>query len=299
MDSEIAQLRRVWEADPNDKAAHNAYHGALRRSNQLRHLAVFAGVNGHLEALTAVLADIEMRGIPKAICLGDMIGPESDSVGCVNLLAEKGVDCLLGFHEFLLFKAKGFSTTCRVTNDGMDSVRKELFGDSLRIIETDDWPKIAPITRGEIPNKVRKYWQFFDQCSESLLAYKALFQQNSREYIDFDCELFAPSWACDEEELRQHGKNCFESFEKLMFVGFRVDLYLVNERLELQRPTKANNSLFIDPKHKTIVGVGCVAHPPEAHYVEVLGNEVIWRSVSYEAKVSGTPKVSRFGSKWP
>jgi hypothetical protein len=50
---------------------------------------VIACVHSNLEALTAVLADIDRRGIPDIVCLGDVTGYGPDPVACTDLVMER------------------------------------------------------------------------------------------------------------------------------------------------------------------------------------------------------------------
>ena len=58
--------------------------------------AVISDIHSNLEALTAVLADIEQRGIDTIYCLGDVIGYGPDPRQCLDLVIEKVKWCVLG-----------------------------------------------------------------------------------------------------------------------------------------------------------------------------------------------------------
>jgi predicted phosphodiesterase len=65
--------------------------------------AVISDVHSNLEALTAVLADIEKRGIKTIYCLGDVIGYGPDPTECLDLIIEKTKWCVLGNHDYAAF----------------------------------------------------------------------------------------------------------------------------------------------------------------------------------------------------
>ncbi len=69
-------------------------------------IAVLADIHGNLEALAAVIADLQQQGADRVICLGDSIGygPDPDEVVCrLQLLQAVSV---LGNHEFALMDGR-------------------------------------------------------------------------------------------------------------------------------------------------------------------------------------------------
>ena len=52
-------------------------------------LAIISDIHGNLEALTAVLADIDGRGIKRIICLGDVIGYGPNPLECIDAVIER------------------------------------------------------------------------------------------------------------------------------------------------------------------------------------------------------------------
>ena len=61
--------------------------------------AILADIHANRDALSAVLADIDARGIGRIVCLGDVVGygPEPDE--CVAMLADRDVPCVRGNHD--------------------------------------------------------------------------------------------------------------------------------------------------------------------------------------------------------
>ncbi len=62
--------------------------------------ALVSDIHGNLEALEAVLADIEKRGIKKIHSLGDVIGYGCDPIACLDLVAANCEIKLMGNHEY-------------------------------------------------------------------------------------------------------------------------------------------------------------------------------------------------------
>jgi predicted phosphodiesterase len=65
--------------------------------------AVISDIHSNLEALLAVLADIERRGIKTIHCLGDVIGYGPNPKECLDLIIEKTDWCVLGNHDYAVF----------------------------------------------------------------------------------------------------------------------------------------------------------------------------------------------------
>jgi predicted phosphodiesterase len=62
--------------------------------------AVLSDIHGNLDALTAVLSDIEKRGhVDCVVCLGDIIGYGPDPLGCLDIIREKASLMVAGNHD--------------------------------------------------------------------------------------------------------------------------------------------------------------------------------------------------------
>jgi len=62
-------------------------------------IAVVSDVHGNREALTAVLADIDARGIRQIFCLGDIVGYGEAGTACLRTLRERDALCVQGNHD--------------------------------------------------------------------------------------------------------------------------------------------------------------------------------------------------------
>ena len=72
--------------------------------------AVISDVHSNLEALEAVLADIDAQGITEIICLGDIVGYGPNPRECIDRVMNVTV-CILGNHDQgALFDPEGFSS---------------------------------------------------------------------------------------------------------------------------------------------------------------------------------------------
>lgn len=73
-------------------------------------IAVISDIHGNLDALQAVLADIEQQRVDAIYCLGDVIGYGPNPRECIDLAMRFQV-CILGNHDQgALFDPEGFSS---------------------------------------------------------------------------------------------------------------------------------------------------------------------------------------------
>jgi predicted phosphodiesterase len=62
---------------------------------------VIADIHGNREALTAVLAALDARGVRRLVCLGDVIGYNADPDECAEMLRSRGVLAIAGNHDLI------------------------------------------------------------------------------------------------------------------------------------------------------------------------------------------------------
>src|SRR5919112_1250421 len=65
--------------------------------------AIVSDIHGNLEAFTAVLAEIERRGIQHIVCLGDIVGYGPNPMECKDLVIQRCRAALMGNHDFAVF----------------------------------------------------------------------------------------------------------------------------------------------------------------------------------------------------
>lgn len=72
--------------------------------------AIVSDIHGNAEALRAVLADIDAKGVGRIICLGDIIGYGPDPLECVDLVRRRCAWSLMGNHDFaVLYEPTNFN----------------------------------------------------------------------------------------------------------------------------------------------------------------------------------------------
>src|SRR2546430_4280381 len=66
-------------------------------------LALISDIHSNLEALNAVFAEIDRRGITDVVCLGDIIGYGPNPMECLDIVADRCRISLMGNHDFAVF----------------------------------------------------------------------------------------------------------------------------------------------------------------------------------------------------
>ena len=95
------RLRRVGKAERSIQVATSF--------NELMKTAILSDVHGNLEALDAVLSDLEEFTPDRIVCLGDMIGYGPDPEAVISKVAAHGISCVLGNHEAALSSEKALN----------------------------------------------------------------------------------------------------------------------------------------------------------------------------------------------
>lgn len=107
--------------------------------------ALISDIHGNLEALRAVLADIDAQNIEEIFCLGDIIGYGPNPCECLDLVMERCTVTILGNHDqAALFDPDGFNPVALQaiywTRDRLDQV-----GSSSQI--NDRWDFLGTLPR--------------------------------------------------------------------------------------------------------------------------------------------------------
>src|SRR5687768_18533328 len=66
-------------------------------------IAILSDIHSNLEALTAVLAEVDRRGVQDIVCLGDIIGYGPNPMECLDLVIQRAKVALMGNHDFAVF----------------------------------------------------------------------------------------------------------------------------------------------------------------------------------------------------
>ena len=61
--------------------------------------AVLADIHANIEALTAVLSEVDRQGVDKIVCAGDLVGYYANPNECLDLIQKRQIDCVAGNHD--------------------------------------------------------------------------------------------------------------------------------------------------------------------------------------------------------
>ncbi len=64
-------------------------------------IALISDIHGNLEALEAVLADVDKHQVEEIHCLGDVVGYGCDPVACLDTVVKRCKTTLMGNHEYV------------------------------------------------------------------------------------------------------------------------------------------------------------------------------------------------------
>lgn len=223
--------------------------------------AVISDLHSNLEALTAVLADIEARGLETIYCLGDVVGYGPDPVACLDLVMEHCEFCVRGNHDDALFHgAERFNPYARsAINWTRDRLRPGLF----RRGHVDRWRYLEDLP---LEKRVGPYYFVHGSPRDHVNEYIY------REDVFFNAE----------GKL----KTIFASVEQALFVGHTHLPVVIGSDLKTWVPSDEEPIFTMDPEVRYIVNVGSVGQPrdrdPRACWVACEDGVLTYHRVAYE-----------------
>ena len=221
--------------------------------------AIISDIHSNLEALTAVLADIDRQKIPEIYCLGDVIGYGPSPRECIDLVMKRCKVVLLGNHDQgALFDPDGFNP----------AAEKAIF-----------W------TRGqlELPNEPRPArqarWDFLAERPRSHKEDGYLFvHASARNPLN---EYVFPEDIYNQRKM----ERIFAVVERYCFQGHTHVPGVFTENLQFQTPEEMGGSYKLDGR-KTLCNVGSVGQPrdldPRACYIILDDDTIRYCRVEYD-----------------
>jgi diadenosine tetraphosphatase ApaH/serine/threonine PP2A family protein phosphatase len=226
--------------------------------------AFISDIHANLEALTAVLEDIDRHGYSEIYCLGDVVGYGPDPVGCTDLVRKRARVTILGNHDEALVKgAWGFN---QVARSAMEWTRKQLRPSIFRAGSRERWQFLASLP-------LRHEW-------EGILLVHGSPREPTSEYI-------LPRYA----DWPPPGlfQELFASFETVCLVG-HTHIAGIFEEAPRFTPQKLLGETFRPSGGKVIVNVGSVGQPRDrewrACYLSVEDGVFRFHRVEYPVEVT-------------
>ena len=211
--------------------------------------AILSDIHGNLEALTAVMGEIDRRGIQHIVCLGDVIGYGPNPMECLDLVSQRCKVTLMGNHDFAVFYEpfnfnSGAEQACFWT-------RQQFEDDADAGRRGRRWKFL-----GNLPVRFK---------NSLMLGVHASPRRPINEYI-FPDDIYT-----------NPGKfvSIFERFEKLCFVGHTHVPGVFLEGPDFYSPDELDGKFELTDE-KAIINVGSVGQPrdrdPRSSFVIIHGN---------------------------
>ena len=238
--------------------------------------AIVSDIHGNLEAFTAVLAEIERRGVQHLVCLGDIVGYGPNPRECMDLVIQRCRASLMGNHDFAVFYEPynfnaGAEAACYWTR---------------QVFEND--PDVARRAArwkflGALPVRIR---------TQDFVAVHASPRRPVNEYI-FPDDIYT-----------NPGKfvSIFERFDRLCFVGHTHVPGVFLEGPDFYSPDELDYKFELTDE-KAIINVGSVGQPrdrdPRSSFVIVGDTYIEFVRVTYDVdttvkKVEAIPELDNF-----
>lgn len=238
-------------------------------------LALISDIHSNLEALTAVLNDIQQQGIEQVYCLGDVVGYGPNPRECIDQIMKCKV-CLLGNHDQgALFDPEGFNT----------GAERAIF-----------WTRRQLENYGASPSEGHRRWDYLGELPRIHKEPLMLFVHGSprnplNEYV-FPEDIYN----------RRKMEKIFSLVERYVFQGHTHVPGVFTTDLHFYRPDEIDYEFELGDA-KMLVNVGSVGQPrdgdPRACYVVLDGNRVRFRRVEYDfeqtiRKIYDVPELDNF-----
>jgi len=97
---------------------------------------VLGDIHGNLEALRAVLAALDARGVRELLCVGDVVGYNADADACAALLRRRGARVILGNHDLIATRRLGFERCSNNARYALARTRRTLARESAEWLAT-------------------------------------------------------------------------------------------------------------------------------------------------------------------
>lgn len=226
--------------------------------------ALISDIHSNLEALEAVLADIDSQGIKEIFCLGDIVGYGPNPRECIDLVEKRTQVCLLGNHDQgALFDPMGFNS---VAERAIFWTREQLE---------------KPLSIGDRPDK---RWEFLGELprthrDESFLFVHGSARNPLNEYV-FPEDVYMP----------RKLERIFSLIQRFCFQGHTHVPGVFTEQPEFSAPDDIDYEYRLPAEGRLMVNVGSVGQPRDgdnrACYA-ILEDEIIrFRRVPYDFEVT-------------
>lgn len=95
---------------------------------------VLGDIHGNREALEAALGRLDVLGVTRLLCVGDLVGYNADGDECVSILRARGATCIAGNHDLIGTGQLGFERCSNKAMHSLKRTRRALRADTASIL---------------------------------------------------------------------------------------------------------------------------------------------------------------------
>lgn len=223
--------------------------------------AIVSDIHANLEALQAVLADIDRQGIKEIYCLGDIVGYGPNPAECIDLVEKRCKVTLLGNHDqAALFDPEGFNA----------GAERAIFW-TRKILESG--PKVESERR----------WEFLGELPR-------IHRDQNVMYVHGSARNPLNEYVFPEDIYNQRKmEKIFGLVERHCFQGHTHIPGVFTEDLDFLVPEEIDFTYTLTDR-KTLINVGSVGQPrngdPRASYVVFEPTTVHFKRVEYPFEIT-------------
>ncbi len=236
--------------------------------------AIVSDIHGNLEALHAVLKDIESQRCDRIVCLGDVVGYGANPCECLDIVATFG-NCVLGNHDYgALIDPEGFSAAAE---QAIFWTRKQLESNAN-------------------PAEAMRRLEYLARLPRMISEDNVLFVHGSvrnplNEYV-FPEDVFN----------RRKMEKLFSMIQGYTFQGHTHAPGVFTTNLQFQRPDEFGHQMSL-PDDKAMINVGSVGQPRDGDwrscFVILEYPNIEFRRVEYDIdaavnKIFAIPELDNF-----
>ena len=230
-------------------------------------IALISDIHANIDALEAVLVDIDSQGADEIFCLGDIVGYGAAPSECLELVRSRCSVTVIGNHDQMASE-KGVILALERVSAPIRYAREKLTKDQIT------WQR-------DLPKVVEK---------EGLtLVHSSLHEPEEFNYV---------LWKEDARLHFQHQKTPFS------FIGHsHSPLMAVQSQNGITLDVPGVASITLDPTVRTIINVGSVGQPrdnyPRACYgmLDTESHNFTWKRVPYDIK-RAQARIKEAGLPW-
>jgi len=234
--------------------------------------AIISDIHSNLEALTAVLRDIEKRRIKTIYCLGDVLGYGPNPIECLDLIIKKTKWCILGNHDYaVLYEPTNFN-----------------FGAEQACFWTREILETQKDTKSN-----HNRWTFLG----GLPMLRSIKMTFNTKPITFDFAHASPRRPINEyifpDDVYSNPtkiRTLFDKVKNICFVGHTHMPGVFLDEPDFYLPEELSNTYPILENERAIINIGSVGQPRDrdnrASYVYVEDNKAHFVRLEYDYKTT-------------